>query len=119
MTIPVLALIVIALCSTPCWLAWRQTTENHVVIKKLLWTVEDFKTLLIEREHEAGYVSGASAERKLGAERAADLAAVAVTVAAEAVLAASASDVYDPDDNLVAHIKPAKKGGEGVHPRGA
>jgi hypothetical protein len=106
MILTALILAIIALCSLPCWLAWQQTRANHAIARQALWALDDLKTLIVEREHEAGYVAGTSDERQVGAERAADLAATAVTVAAQAVLTASESSVYDPDDNLVARIKP-------------
>lgn len=113
MTILVITVVIVALCSLPCWLTWQEAINNHALLKDMRWDLDEMRTLLIEREHEAGYVSGTSDERQIGAERAADLAAVAVTVAAEAALAVTvASDVYDPDGHLVAHIKPAD-GGKG------
>lgn len=111
MTTLAIFLIVILLCSLPCWLAWRQTVANRDVLTKVLWTVEDFKSLLIKSEHEAGYVSGTADERKLGADRAADLAALAVTVSAD-----RESDVFDPEHTLMAHIKPTERG-KGERPR--
>ncbi len=113
MTTIAIALIVIALCSVPCWLGWKQTIANYKASKEVLWALDDLKTLIVEREHEAGYVAGTSDEREVGAERAADLAAVAVTAAAHAVLAATAADVYDPDNQLVARIKPTSPANEG------
>ncbi len=117
MTILVITVVIVALCSLPCWLTWKQTMGNHGLLKDMRWDLDELRNLLIEREHEAGYVAGTSDERQIGAERAADVAAMAVTVAAEAALAVTvASDVYDPDNNLVAHIKPAE-GGKGDDPR--
>jgi hypothetical protein len=114
MILSVIILAIVALCSVPCWLAWKQTMANYQVNKQVLWALDDLKTLIVSREHEAGYVEGTSTERGIAAERAADLAAVAVTAAAHAVLAAQSSDVYDPDDQLVARIKPTSEGKEGA-----
>lgn len=108
MTLATTFLALLSLSLILSWLAWRQALANHVVLKDARWALDALKTLLIEREHEAGYVSGTSDERRIGAERAADLAAVAVTVAANAVLANHSSDVYDPDGTIVAHIKPVR-----------
>jgi len=116
MTILVITVVIVTCCSLPCWLTWKQTMGNHVLLKDMRWNLDELRNLLIEREHEAGYVAGTSDERQIGAERAADLAAVAVTVAAEAVVAAHAANVYDADNNLVAHIKPVEEG-EGGDPR--
>lgn len=113
MAVPIIVLGIIAFCSVPCWLAWRQTLVNYGLNKKSLWAIEDLKTLIIEREHEAGYVAGTADERAAGAERAADIVATAVTVAAKAAAECHESNVFDPDNNLVARIRPTggEKGG--------
>lgn len=99
-------ILVIIVFSAPGWLAWQRADANHALLKDLNWALDDLKKLLISREHEAGYVSGTNDERQVGAERAADLAAMAAATAAKAALARNESVVYDADENLVARIKP-------------